>query len=732
MRQLFVLLSRIILKNKIIILLLWILLLILSILILTFNKNSTYETDLKGLEYTEAFQVNKIIEERFNFKNGVSSAVVVQDQKDSKDLEADLMKTFPQILLVSEVKSNKAHKNKLLFIQFKPDKRFIDMQALTDDIRGLLRKWTAKTGRKTYLTGNTSFHYDSDQAGKQDSKTSESFALLISLVILIYNFGALFSAFLPLLIGATTIIYLNALLKFLGMGTNTLSLILTGLVGLALAIDYSLFIVSRFREEVNQGNNDEVSLEKTYKFSAKTIFVSALIMLCSISALMMPDVSTSRVVVINLFIVIIISLFNSIIILPALLVFGKNFLNKPEFLARIISKRNNYHYWKQFATHIVNYPKTYFLISLLILLGLSLPVHSLKLWEAVQTVAPQNSESMDGYKLLENDNWGGELIPVNIVIKAPAGQTVYNPELISFIYDFTRTLEKNPNVESVQSITSWNKAFSKNDYNTFFNSIYTFNLLTQQNQFSGLVNSGSGNDITIINVFPKRLMDLQDTYEILKFVDKYEKEQNKFEILSGGTVARARDFTRELYGHVPQMLMIIFGGIYLILFFYMRSVILPLKAGIMNFLPILSAFGILTMVFQFGLFNNFLQVTPNGAIINMVPIILFCIIFGLSMDYEVLILSRITEAYENTGDVREAIIEGLAKSGSVITGAVLILFGVFLPGIFSSSPISKQICIGIASAILIDATIVRLFLVPSFMMLMGHWNWWNPFKNLKK
>jgi RND superfamily putative drug exporter len=138
------------------------------------------------------------------------------------------------------------------------------------------------------------------------------------------------------------------------------------------------------------------------------------------------------------------------------------------------------------------------------------------------------------------------------------------------------------------------------------------------------------------------------------------------------------------------------------------------------------------MVFQFGLFNNFLQVTPNGAIINMVPIILFCIIFGLSMDYEVLILSRITEAYENTGDVREAIIEGLAKSGSVITGAVLILFGVFLPGIFSSSPISKQICIGIASAILIDATIVRLFLVPSFMMLMGHWNWWNPFKNLKK
>ena len=192
-------------------------------------------------------------------------------------------------------------------------------------------------------------------------------------------------------------------------------------------------------------------------------------------------------------------------------------------------------------------------------------------------------------------------------------------------------------------------------------------------------------------------------------------------------MARVDDFTKELYSYIPQMLLIIFGGIYILLFFSMKSVILPLKAAIMNFLPILSSFGLLTLVFQYGFFHNILHTPINGAVTNIVPIVLFCIIFGLSMDYEVLILSRITESYENTGDVKNAVVEGLAKSGSLITGAALILLGVFIPGAFSSSPQTQEICIGITSAILIDATIVRLLLVPSFMMLMGKWNWWNPF-----
>ncbi|MFN4150801.1 MAG: MMPL family transporter, partial [Candidatus Sericytochromatia bacterium] len=164
------------------------------------------------------------------------------------------------------------------------------------------------------------------------------------------------------------------------------------------------------------------------------------------------------------------------------------------------------------------------------------------------------------------------------------------------------------------------------------------------------------------------------------------------------------DFTKELYSYIPQMLIFIFTSIYILLFLHTKSLILPIKAGIMNFLPILSSFGILTLIFQYGYFSSLLNTPINYAVTNIVPIVLFCIIFGLSMDYEVLILSRITEHYEKTEDLKESIIEGLSKSSSLITGAALILTGVFIPGIFSASPQIKEICIGITTAIFIDAT----------------------------
>jgi RND superfamily putative drug exporter len=160
----------------------------------------------------------------------------------------------------------------------------------------------------------------------------------------------------------------------------------------------------------------------------------------------------------------------------------------------------------------------------------------------------------------------------------------------------------------------------------------------------------------------------------------------------------------------------------------MKSIILPVKATIMNFLPILASFGILVLIFQYGYFSNLLNTPINNAITNIVPVILFCIIFGLSMDYEVLILSRISEEYYKTNDEKNSIIKGLSKISSLITGAVLILIGVFIPSAFSSSPLTKEISIGILTALVIDASLVRLVLVPSFMSIMGKLNWYSPFK----
>jgi RND superfamily putative drug exporter len=563
-------------------------------------------------------------------------------------------------------------------------------------------------------------------AGKKDSSKGEFFALFFSLIILIFNFGSLLSALIPILVGATTIIFANTVIKMSGMEIIPISQVLASLVGIALSIDYSLFIVSRFREELKKHQDHTDALSVALSNSGKTIIVSALIMLCSISALLIPDVSSSRIVVKNLMVVVTVSFINSILFLPIFLIYTRKLLEKPRFIASFLHKSDNYLLWRKFSTNIVNHPKRYFFLSLTLLILIAIPVFNLKLWEPSQTLAPQDSEAMIGYKLLENDNWGGELVPVEIAVKGD--RIVYNQEFISYIYDFTEYLAKNPNVSSVQSITSWNSNFKKEDYLNLFNTLYATGFISQFPQISALVNVNSGSNITMIRVFPKSLMDIESSHEIIRYARQFQFKPEKYEVSVGGMVARARDFTNELYNYIPQMFFLIFFSIYILLFFYMKSVILPIKAAIMNFLPILSAFGILTLIFQYGWFHEILRTNVNNAVTAMVPITLFCIVFGLSMDYEVLILSRISENYEESGDVKEAVIEGLSRSGSVITGAALILLVVFIPGIFSTSPGIKEICIGIISAIFIDSTIVRLLLVPSFVVLMGKWNWWNPLK----
>lgn len=729
--------SDLIFKRKKIIILLWIFLLILSILILVFNKNDNSETELKGVENSEAYKVKVILEKDFNLKLGNSSAIVVNSNIDINTLKNDIKNKFPEISRIFSVPSQVKHKNQLIYIEFSPKYTPIKMQGLTPKIREYLKEWSEKNKIDTYFTGSTAFQYDSKKSGKKDSNKSEFIALLISLIVLIFSFGNIITAFIPIIIGITTIIFLNAFLKFFNISVNPVSQILTGLVGLALAIDYSLFIVSRFKNELKE-NDKLISLRNSLITSGKTIIYSGLIMIISVSVLLIPDVSITRTVVFNLSIAIFISIINCIFILPALLLRLEKYIDKQSFFIKYLEKSENNNFWRDFSTHVVKFNKLYFLSSLLILLSLSMPILNIKLWSPVINVAPKDAESLQGYNILKEDGWGGELVPINIIISTEKNG-IYNKEFINKIYKITKSLEEHPKVSSIQSLTSWNKDFKENDYFSFYSTAYNLKLLGINQTSNPLINEKTGSNMTLINVYPKDLIDLNDTYEIIEFVKDYSKKNNlENKILVGGIVSRVNDFTKELYSYIPQMLLIIFIGIYILLFLHLKSIFLPIKAAIMNFLPILSSFGILVLVFQYGYLHNILDTPFNKAVTNIVPIVLFCIVFGLSMDYEVLILSNISENYEknkslNDSDnnkIQNSIVEGMSKSSRIITSAALILIGVFIPGVFSQSPQIQEICIGISSAILIDATIVRLFLVPSFMMLMGKLNWWNPFKKL--
>ncbi|PIQ28155.1 hypothetical protein COW36_05045 [bacterium (Candidatus Blackallbacteria) CG17_big_fil_post_rev_8_21_14_2_50_48_46] len=719
-------LSQFLLKRKVLLLSLWLLLIAASLVYLFKQGHPMVQSPISGATGTEAWQVTQILEKDFQFNPDLSAGIVVEGP--APGLAEAMKKAFPkEIGRLFEIPGHRPHQQSLFFLQYDPKLNLVQAQQATPPMRTWLRQWEKQNKTRAWLTGHVGFVFDMNNAVYEESSQNEKIALVLAFIILVLNFGGLFAALLPILMGASTLILLNALTLLMGLQLTPVSFVMNSMVGLALAIDYSLFMVSRFREETRQGKTDQEALNQTLRHSGETILFSALIMIASIAVLLIPEVSASRMVVQGLTLVVSLSLLNALIFLPVLLLTARPVLEFPRFLSRAVGRIDSYPYWRRFSAHVVEYPVRYFLLSLLAMGALALPALNLKLWEPLQAVVPNRSESVQGYETLKKDGWGGELLPIDVVLSAPEGQSILDEAFLKQSEPLIQAIEALPHVDSVTGITRWNPDFQPEQYLSFFRSLDTLSnlgMVPADHPVFRLLNKTRNR--TILQVYPDKNLDIQTIYTIIDGIRLEAKKSKGLKVQVGGIVDRARDFTHELYRYAPGMTALVVLGILLILGIYMKTPILPLKAGLMNFMPILGAFGLLVGVFQYGWFKTWLHTPQPGAVTALVPIILFCITFGLSMDYEVLILSRISEGYHNHGDVKEAVIEGLARSGAVITGAAIILLGVFLPGVFSASPLVQELSIGISAALILDATLLRLFLVPSFMLLLGRWNWWNP------
>ncbi|MBF2054137.1 MAG: MMPL family transporter [Candidatus Sericytochromatia bacterium] len=700
-----------------VLLLIWLLGLTLAVWQWQRSPGAPAETELSGASQTPAARVIEILKQDFGLRLGSSAAIVLPAGIPATELLQRLPERFDVVQQLTPVPAPEAggQKWQLLRLDFAPDLPVVEAQALTPALRTFLQDWGSAQQVPVYLTGNTAFQHDAKVESRRDSRRGESLALLISLVILVLNFGALSAALLPLLMGVSSLIGLNSLVLNLGLSVNPVAQVLTSLVGLALSIDYALFLVSRFREESAQ-HSPRKALQIALQQAGHTILFSGLIMLCSLAVLLIPDVSLSRTVMLHLLLVIALALFHALVILPLLLLLGARWLNWPAGLSQRIQRVDSTPFWLRFSTHVVDHYRGYFVLSVCLLGLLAWPATRLQLWEPVQGVAPQRAESMQAYEALKADGWGGELLPV--VLVAEHTQGVFAPDFLAWLYTLDRQLAALPEVARVQSLVSGAGALA--EYQALYQSLNTLGFLGRPPALERLVNAS--NQRTVLYVFPRDGMALADSRAILQLARR-EAAAAPYPLYVGGVVARVQDFTHELYRQAPLMLGLILLSVCALLWWQMGTPVLPIKAALMNFLPILGAFGLLVLGFQEG-WGQGLGLPDNGAITNIVPLVLFCIVFGLSMDYEVLILSRVSEHYRRCGDVREAVIEGLSRSGSVITGAVLILLGVFLPGVFSSSAQTQEICVGLVVAIVLDATVVRLLLVPSFMLLLGRWNWW--------
>ena len=600
---------------------------------------------------------------------------------------------------------------------------------IVDSIRSSIH---APSALQVQLTGYGPITKDSAEASERDLQRAESVSLPFAALILIAVFASLIAAGMPLLVAGLAIPSTLALIYVVALQVEMSIYVLNiaTMLGLSLAIDYSLFIVSRFREELGRGRSVGDSVERAIGTSGKAVAFSGFAVAIGLSGLLFFEAAALRSIGIAGSLTVLSSVFYALTFLPAVLGMLGHRVNAlslggliRRFRPAAAIDRTRESRWAGVARMVMRRPIAVLIPVLALLFLLGSPFFRLQQGVPNASIFPAGLESRDAYFALVTEFPKGETTPITILADVPGSPT--DPANVRALVDYAARLARITGIDRVES------------------------------PFSNLANPETGTPLSadeIVALYsaaqrPPRLQALLDAYVHgstvrLDAVSPLDPAQpagtavvsavrtadpgEGIRIQVGGVAALGHDFLVSQGERMPWAIGVTLIASAVILFLLFGSLAIPLKAVIMTLLSISASFGALVWIFQEGNLSNILNFDPIGFTIAGNPIIMFSVIFGLSMDYEVLLLSRIQEAYRRTGDNTASVAEGLARTAGVITGAALIMVTVFSAFALADIITIKSIGVGMAIAVLLDATIIRVLLVPATMRLLGRWNWWAP------
>ncbi|MFC7681020.1 MMPL family transporter [Paenibacillus sp. GCM10028914] len=574
------------------------------------------------------------------------------------------------------------------------------------------------TGADTYLTGNTAVFADMNEAVKNDIFQAEMIGLPLAFLILLLVFGTLTAAILPLIAGVVSVTVTMGILYFVAILDGSISNFLPNVVtmlGLAVGIDYALFVVSRFREEIGKGNTER-AVAISCASAGKSVIFSGVAVWIGFLAMAFIDLPIFRSFSIGGITVVIISVLAANTLLPALLaMLGPRINSLPVFGNRFRTAlhRQTPGVWRKISAFVMARPLIISITVIALLLLAMLPIKSMKVEIPAAEVLPPTYESRLGYDLLKQAYDIRELNSILVAVELPGPYgSVKSIEAIKNYMDQVRQL---PGVQRVESYTS----VSRGTVEQVADYLSNTEIRGQLEKYHIV-----RDHMAAIAIVPKYGDSHKTTEELIGHLRSMATPEIQTYVT--GIPAYKLDIVDKIEQGVPYVLTFVFITTYIVLLFAFRSVIIPLKAGIMNMLSLGGGLGIVVWVFQEGVGAEWFSVTNTGSIFALLPILIFCVVFGISMDYEVILLSRIMESYESTGDNELSTAEGLEKTGGMITSAALILAFVVGAFIFTDNEVMKAIGLGLTAAVLLDATVIRILLVPSFMKLLGKVNWWSP------
>jgi RND superfamily putative drug exporter len=529
---------------------------------------------------------------------------------------------------------------------------------------------------ETRVLGEPAIWSNFQQLAKRQLARSEAIGFPLILLILLAAFGTVVAAVAPLALGFAAVFLAGAVVYWVSRSTE-LSVYVTNMasmIGIGVAVDYSLFIVSRYRGELADGADPPEALRRSLVTSGQAVVFSGATVAVSLAGLFVIDVNGIRSLAVGAIVVVCIAVLAAVTLLPGLLALAGRRVDRLRIrLPWAASTERGGRFWIAWAARVMRRPWPYLLGGAALMLVLASPLLTMQTFNRGLNELPANSEVRVATERAMALAGPGFAAPVHVVVRRHAAAVAQRIKAV-------------PGVVSV----------------------------------SQPVRSRSGGAWLV----DARIAAQAESVPARRIVAGIRAVAGPRALLGGSTVFD-QDVERAIVGGLWKILVFILGASYLVLLLLLRSVVLPLKAVLMNLLSVGAAYGVLVAVFQWG-WADWTDYHAPGYVDTIVPALVLAVTFGLSMDYEVFLLTRIRECWLAHGDNERAVSEGLVRSARTITSAAAVMVAVFASFSLAGSPALKELGVGLGVAILLDATLVRLVIVPAAMRLLGRWNWWLP------
>ncbi|MBV6714026.1 MMPL family transporter [Paenibacillus chitinolyticus] len=593
----------------------------------------------------------------------------------------------------------------------------LEVEKVLEKYGEIQARLTPPPGMKVYTGGAPALLADMQKASKNDIAKAEMIGLPIALIVLLIIFGTLTAALLPLIVGVASLTAALGITYFIARQvalSNFLPNMVT-MLGLAVGIDYALFMVSRFREELRAGREIPDAVAVTCRMAGRSIFFSGIAVLIGLCGMLFVDLSFFRSLCLGGILVVTISVLAANTLLPALLAMLGRHVNSLRVLPKAWSERGTTRrFWERTAYFVMRHPVVLALVLTAALTAMMLPIRGMQLSTPSGDVLPPQYGARQAGDLAGQAFDERELNPLQVLATAPGGR--WDAASVGRLRAYIASVKATGGVKGVRSVLDGFPGLSDEQ---------AASVLSEPSLSSpGAGKTGAVRDSVLIRVVPESDPDDRATDALVRSLRGLDRQ--RLDVHMTGGPAYRLDMLDRIQDKLPVVIMFVLGVTFIVLLLAFRSLLLPLKAVLMNVLSLGASIGAVVLVFQHGFLADLMRVTSTGYVSATVPIVIFCVVFGISMDYEVFLISRIAEEYDRSGDNERSTAEGLMKTGSLITSAAFILIVVVGTFIFTDIEIMKALGLGLALAVLIDATVVRVLLVPALMKLFGRLNWWAP------